>query len=196
MTHSSRVTISATTTKMVTCLGLMDQQKSMLHSRWVVTIWNQLQKVKRLQRGNLKMRMRMRMARKSTFGAPHFRCCVAHSYMNFCRDAKLSWLDADCEVDPESIGPSQPGSLDDDEPRPQNSKLDQASRHAIKQHLRQKIVVERFPGEAANAPVPQSELADPGYDMFLGLDSDPENLNPYAPFKSAMDWSVARWAKT
>ena len=116
--------------------------------------------------------------------------------MNFCRDAELGWLDADREVDPESTGPSQPGSLDDDEPGPQNPKLDQAGRRAIEQRLHQKIVVKCFSGEVAGAPVPQSELADLGYDMFSGLDSDPENPNPYAPFKSAMDWRVARWAKT
>ena len=86
--------------------------------------------------------------------------------------------------------------MDIDEPELQGPKLDQASRCAIEQRLCQKIIVEQFPHNIAGTPIPQSELTGLGYNMFSGLDNDPENSNPYAPFKSTMDWRMARWAKT
>ena len=115
--------------------------------------------------------------------------------MDFHRDAQLGWLNADREVHSENMD-SSPDLMDDSEHEPKDPRLGQAGRRAIEQRLRQKIVIEHFPSKAAGAPIPQSELADLGYNMFSGLDNDPENPNPYAPFKSAMDWRVARWAKT
>ena len=52
--------------------------------------------------------------------------------------------------------------------------------------------VVQFPGHLAGAPIPElhDEIHYKGYQDAI---NNPEN--PWAPFKSRIDWEVARWAK-
>lgn len=63
-------------------------------------------------------------------------------------------------------------------------------REAIERSLRQQIYVDRFPRATAGAPIPDSN-ASGHRDETDGV----RESNPYAPFKSRMDWEFARWAK-
>ncbi|KAJ7724958.1 hypothetical protein DFH07DRAFT_871823 [Mycena maculata] len=55
-------------------------------------------------------------------------------------------------------------------------------------------VIEKYPGHAAGKPI--SITPSKGSEETYGssLNNSPE-ANPYAPFKSKMDWEIAKWAK-
>ena len=61
-------------------------------------------------------------------------------------------------------------------------------RETIERSLRQQVYVDRFPLASAGAPL----QASPQSTCHPDARSD---SNPYAPFKSRMDWEIARWAK-
>ena len=66
-------------------------------------------------------------------------------------------------------------------------------RCTMEANLCQKITVNRYSG-AAGRPIPAPENhGDHGYTMFSS--SQPSSDNIYWPFRSRMDWLVARWAK-
>ncbi|KAI0632643.1 hypothetical protein C8Q77DRAFT_1218165 [Trametes polyzona] len=61
------------------------------------------------------------------------------------------------------------------------------------EQLRAKTFVVAYPGQQAGTPIsrPRERTAYETYQKYI----DAENVNPYAPFTSRMDWEVARWAK-
>ena len=68
-----------------------------------------------------------------------------------------------------------------------------AGRYHAQERLFHKTFIVRFPGPHAGAPtsgVSTSNL----YNQYQ-RDVDTNGQNPYAPFRSAVDWKVARWAK-
>ncbi|KAI1784619.1 hypothetical protein LXA43DRAFT_976614 [Ganoderma leucocontextum] len=68
-------------------------------------------------------------------------------------------------------------------------------RQHVQERLLRKTFVVRFPGPHAGASISrQSESTSSSYGDYQNK-VDARGGNPYAPFQSAMDWKVARWAK-
>ncbi|KAI1797995.1 hypothetical protein LXA43DRAFT_875754 [Ganoderma leucocontextum] len=85
------------------------------------------------------------------------------------------------DVDGESLGKDRADSPDPRE-----------SQRRAQEHLRARTFVDRFPDPRAGAPLPTKEPSA-YHDYQTELDSEGEN--PYLPFKSRLDWEIARWAK-
>lgn len=69
-----------------------------------------------------------------------------------------------------------------------------SGRLAVENNLRQPVVIDRFPNEHAGAPVDGYE-DDHTERSHYAQSIDPHNHSTYAPFKSRLDWEIARWAK-
>lgn len=61
------------------------------------------------------------------------------------------------------------------------------------QHLRSKTFIVPFPGVHAGASINQDNQPSAYENYKASIDAS--STNPYAPFVSAVDWKVARWAK-
>ncbi|KAJ7728556.1 hypothetical protein B0H14DRAFT_3518585 [Mycena olivaceomarginata] len=70
------------------------------------------------------------------------------------------------------------------------------ARKIAEDRFHHKPIVEKFPGGRAGRPIPLTQAPTQNSEQRYGsaLDDSPTN-NPYAPFKSKLDWEVARWAK-
>jgi hypothetical protein len=66
-----------------------------------------------------------------------------------------------------------------------------APKHAVDDRFVQKPHVTPFGGKAG-APLPRMEV--PAYTKYKNTLAEVDN-NPWAPFKSQIDWQIARWAK-
>lgn len=69
-----------------------------------------------------------------------------------------------------------------------------SGRLAVENNLRQPVVIDRFPNEHAGAPV-DGYKDDHTERSHYAQSIDPHNHSTYAPFKSRLDWEIARWAK-
>ena len=65
-------------------------------------------------------------------------------------------------------------------------------RETVEKSIRQQVYVDYFPLATAGAPIKHSQ--EPA-SAHSDAQPSPAEGNPYAPFKSRMDWEIARWAK-
>ncbi|KAI0704544.1 hypothetical protein C8Q76DRAFT_630995 [Earliella scabrosa] len=68
-----------------------------------------------------------------------------------------------------------------------------AAQRRTHDHLRARTHVVRFPGVHAGAPINKQPMSSE-YERYQEV-IDSDGVNPYAPFRSRMDWEIARWAK-
>ncbi|KAI0069666.1 hypothetical protein K474DRAFT_1632668, partial [Panus rudis PR-1116 ss-1] len=68
-----------------------------------------------------------------------------------------------------------------------------SNRTRVEQALRGQLFSMSYPSIEAGSPIPEQELQEAGYAFYASKSGGIEN--PYAPFKSKLDWEVARWAK-
>ncbi|KAI0070092.1 hypothetical protein K474DRAFT_1744707 [Panus rudis PR-1116 ss-1] len=68
-----------------------------------------------------------------------------------------------------------------------------SNRTRVEQALRGQLFSMPYPSIKAGSPIPEQELQEAGYVFYASQSGGIEN--PYAPFKSKLDWEVARWAK-
>ncbi|KAI0074312.1 hypothetical protein K474DRAFT_1716561 [Panus rudis PR-1116 ss-1] len=68
-----------------------------------------------------------------------------------------------------------------------------SNRTRVEQALRGQLFSIPYPSTKAGSPIPEQELRTAGYAHYASRSGGVEN--PYAPFKSKLDWEVARWAK-
>ncbi|KAJ6625655.1 hypothetical protein B0H10DRAFT_2161872 [Mycena sp. CBHHK59/15] len=68
------------------------------------------------------------------------------------------------------------------------------ARKAAKDQFHHKPIVEKYPGASAGKPISSapSETSEQRYKSSL---ESLTSTNPYAPFKSKMDWEIAKWVK-
>ncbi|KAI1786574.1 hypothetical protein LXA43DRAFT_975694 [Ganoderma leucocontextum] len=92
------------------------------------------------------------------------------------------------DADPDHNPDPDPDDNDDDDPH-----LAPASRRQAQERLLRKTFVVHFPGPHAGAPISRSSTSSSYAEYQTNIDA--RGRNPYAPFQSAMDWKVARWAK-
>ncbi|KAJ6619584.1 hypothetical protein B0H10DRAFT_1946637 [Mycena sp. CBHHK59/15] len=55
-------------------------------------------------------------------------------------------------------------------------------------------IIEKYPGRSAGKPIPSAKAQTSEENYQFSLD-DSTGANPYAPFKSKMDWEIAKWVK-
>ncbi|KAJ7816576.1 hypothetical protein B0H14DRAFT_3111685 [Mycena olivaceomarginata] len=94
-----------------------------------------------------------------------------------------------------------PPSSDDEEDDPRARDHEAASRagledgtKAAEDRFHRKPIVVHYPSDVAGQPVRSSRSRTSEQEYKSSLDSSADQ-NPYAPFKSKMDWEVGKWAK-
>ena len=93
----------------------------------------------------------------------------------------------------------QPLELDDDavmedaNTLPKTAAPSRATRKAAEDRFHHKPITEMYPGTLAGKPISAVRMKTAEEEYRTLIDSTAEN--PYAPFKSKMDWEVAKWAK-
>jgi hypothetical protein len=67
------------------------------------------------------------------------------------------------------------------------------ARKSAEDKFHHKPVIEKYPGRLAGRSISVPSLSsEESYGSVLG---DSTRENPYAPFKSKVDWEIAKWAK-
>lgn len=69
-----------------------------------------------------------------------------------------------------------------------------SGRKFIETRLRQDIIIDTWPDQIAGRPINDFQAQDFGYQNYQ-QSVHGQNQNIYAPFKSHLDWEIARWAK-
>ena len=93
---------------------------------------------------------------------------------------------------PFNAGLNQDNNPDPDRGEDGPSVASSASRQRAQEGLFRKTFIVPFPGCHAGAPTPCASTSS--YDQYQ-REVDTHGRNPYAPFRSAVDWKVAHWAK-
>ncbi|KAJ6605728.1 hypothetical protein B0H10DRAFT_2311298 [Mycena sp. CBHHK59/15] len=78
-----------------------------------------------------------------------------------------------------------------DAPRPAPTR---EARKVAEDQFHHKPIIEKYPGRSAGKPIPSAKAQTSEENYRSSLD-DSTGANPYAPFKSKMDWEIAKWAK-
>ena len=103
--------------------------------------------------------------------------------------------DVAVEYDEEVEPPKNLGAMAHNTPLIDVDQLPSIGRQNIENHLRQKIVAQKFtesyPTSNAGAPITDSSPHIPPSGPY---DSNSDN-NPYFPFSDRMNWEIACWAK-
>ncbi|KAJ7133963.1 hypothetical protein C8R43DRAFT_1132985 [Mycena crocata] len=92
------------------------------------------------------------------------------------------------------LRPDQDTSMPDVQPEPVTAAPTREARKVAEDKFHHKPIIEKFPGRSAGKPISAapSHTSEQTYRTSLGKSTD---TNPYAPFKSKMDWEIAKWAK-
>ncbi|KAJ6549721.1 hypothetical protein B0H19DRAFT_1211389 [Mycena capillaripes] len=104
---------------------------------------------------------------------------------------ELGYSSNDEEEDPpESDDEEDPNARDQEDASP----LTREAHKAAEDQFHRKPIIEKYPGMSAGKPISSAtnKTSEQMYKSALGSSTD---LNPYAPFKSKMDWEIAKWAK-
>ena len=106
-----------------------------------------------------------------------------------------SGSDITVEYDDEGEIPTQLGATTHNQPPVDNPQLSSIGRQNIENHLRQKIISQKFTDSypTSNAGVPITTTAP--NTTPPSLQPPNSNNNPYFPFPDRMNWEIARWAK-
>ncbi|KAI0686991.1 hypothetical protein C8Q76DRAFT_635698 [Earliella scabrosa] len=83
--------------------------------------------------------------------------------------------------------------LDGATPESKDTEQQRAAQQRTHEHLQARTHVVHFPGVHAGAPINKQPTSSEYERYEEAVDSD--GNNPYAPFRSRMDWEIARWAK-
>ena len=71
---------------------------------------------------------------------------------------------------------------------------DRREQRRAHQHLRTTTHIVAFPGGKAGSPI-HIRLEGSAYSIYRNTLESPASPNPFAPFRSRLDWDIARWAK-
>ncbi|KAI0716908.1 hypothetical protein C8Q76DRAFT_795145 [Earliella scabrosa] len=94
---------------------------------------------------------------------------------------------------PHASGPTAGLAEDIDGITSHDNEQQRAAQRRTHDHLRARTHVVRFPGVHAGAPINKQPMSSE-YERYQDV-IDSDGVNPYAPFRSRMDWEIARWAK-
>ena len=72
---------------------------------------------------------------------------------------------------------------------------DRREQRRAHEHLRTTTHIVAFPGGSAGSPI-HIRLEGSSYNAYCNALESPSSPNPFAPFRSQIDWEVAKWAKT
>ncbi|KAJ7846002.1 hypothetical protein B0H13DRAFT_2238970 [Mycena leptocephala] len=111
------------------------------------------------------------------------------------QDASRAGLEDGYEVPRASHSATNEDTAMQDVRRPEpNAAPNREVRKAAEDRFHHKPIVEKYPGRSAGKQIPSDnpKSTEESYRSSLG---DSTNTNPYAPFKSKMDWDIAKWAK-
>ncbi|KAJ7787078.1 hypothetical protein B0H14DRAFT_3163444 [Mycena olivaceomarginata] len=110
-------------------------------------------------------------------------------------DASYAGLEDGYEV------PRAPVNLtgDKDTPMPDvhpeaNAAPTREARKFAEDRFHHKPIVERYPGHLAGKPI-STDLSQSSEETYRSSLNESTITNPYAPFKSKVDWEIAKWAK-
>lgn len=105
-------------------------------------------------------------------------------------ESSSSDSESELELEPPAtdLPPTTPDPMDDEHGRP----LTATERRQAEQDIWVEPIVYQYPGHAGEMIEEKNKSGYTGYKRAVGAES--EN-NPYAPFKSKIDWDMARWAK-
>lgn len=95
------------------------------------------------------------------------------------------------EPEPDPLGPGDENYMDDSDSSGQQGSQAAEARRVAQDRLRSSsLTIESFGGKAG-ATIRQEADSNSGYHTYKSSDSS----NPWAPFKSKLDWEIARWSK-